>query len=214
MRRFLFDFMAILRTCAYCGSFYSKETVCEFCWAELPWRNPNSEAVIIDASSVCLKVHSLLDWEPDRSPVCSVFILSLKGGLSKSSFDRLAAQFVKKGMLQNSDGRKLVIVPAPSRTQSFDHALALAESLAAVFAAKAVNCLKTTAIESQKTKGKGARSLLVMESCEKFSQFDGKVIFVDDVVTTGSTAKAAYIALGRPSNFEVWSIAYRHLAAD
>jgi len=35
------------------------------------------------------------------------------------------------------------------------------------------------------------------------------VVFVDDVITTGSTAMAAYIALGDPENFEVWTLAHR-----
>ena len=33
--------------------------------------------------------------------------------------------------------------------------------------------------------------------------------FVDDVVTSGSTAQAAYKALGQPKNFTVWSLFYR-----
>lgn len=35
------------------------------------------------------------------------------------------------------------------------------------------------------------------------------VVFVDDVITTGSTAMAAYMALGDPENFEVWTLASR-----
>lgn len=34
-------------------------------------------------------------------------------------------------------------------------------------------------------------------------------IFIDDVVATGSTATAAWYALGKPEFFQIWSLAYR-----
>jgi predicted amidophosphoribosyltransferase len=34
-------------------------------------------------------------------------------------------------------------------------------------------------------------------------------VFVDDVVATGSTAKAVWLALGKPSLFHIWSLTYR-----
>lgn len=37
----------------------------------------------------------------------------------------------------------------------------------------------------------------------------GTIIFIDDVVTTGSTARAAWKALGCPDFFEVWCIAFQ-----
>jgi len=37
------------------------------------------------------------------------------------------------------------------------------------------------------------------------------VIFVDDVITTGATARAAWLSLGRPERFVVWSLARRLL---
>lgn len=38
---------------------------------------------------------------------------------------------------------------------------------------------------------------------------DLRVHFVDDVLTTGSTALAAWQALGHPRHFTVWSLIYR-----
>lgn len=37
----------------------------------------------------------------------------------------------------------------------------------------------------------------------------GPFLFADDVITTGSTAIAAYMALGDPSDFEVWTMVNR-----
>ena len=37
----------------------------------------------------------------------------------------------------------------------------------------------------------------------------GPVLFVDDVVTTGSTGLSAHKALGQPVNFAIWSLFYR-----
>jgi predicted amidophosphoribosyltransferase len=37
----------------------------------------------------------------------------------------------------------------------------------------------------------------------------GPIVFVDDVITSGATAMAAYMALEDPSRFEVWTLANR-----
>lgn len=37
------------------------------------------------------------------------------------------------------------------------------------------------------------------------------VILVDDILTTGATAKAAFVALNRPENFTIWTLFYRPL---
>jgi predicted amidophosphoribosyltransferase len=54
---------------------------------------------------------------------------------------------------------------------------------------------------------RGAKKFSLIEdfSCEP----DERVVFVDDVVTSGNTAWAAFEALGQPPGFEGWSLFYR-----
>ncbi len=64
--------------------------------------------------------------------------------------------------------------------------------------------------ESQKKKGVEGRA--EREFCPvKNANFppQARVVFADDVLTTGSTARAAFKALGKPSGFEVWAIVWR-----
>lgn len=212
----------IFRTCAYCGSFFSTEILCHECWNELPMREQGLVSVQLNIESSSIEVLSLLDWFPHQSPVSSSLIAGLKGGGVKSSFDSLAMEFVTRWLSRTKTRGAVLLVPAPTnpkrRGHGPDHALVWSLSLTDKLGAATNNCLRTSMIDSQKTKNREERTRVHMtcdaEDHEKIAQFKGEIVFVDDVVTTGSTAKAAYIALGRPPRFQVWSIAYRHLAAD
>ena len=71
--------------------------------------------------------------------------------------------------------------------------------------------------EEQKTKSLFERKRRRMSLREDFSVPWTKktaLIFVDDVVTTGETAHAAYRALEQPKNFEILSLCYRPKLAE
>lgn len=66
--------------------------------------------------------------------------------------------------------------------------------------------------KAQKRKSRLERTLRTFDLDEDFSKPANKrIIFVDDVVTTGQTALAAHEALKEPSDFEIWSLIYREL---
>ena len=64
---------------------------------------------------------------------------------------------------------------------------------------------------AQKRKTRGERFSQRFEARGDLKDFHGlrTSVFADDVITTGATALAAYMALGDPPSFEVWTLACR-----
>jgi predicted amidophosphoribosyltransferase len=109
------------------------------------------------------------------------------------------------------------IVCPPSKTGRPDHAYRmaklLAEKLDLEFVPEALKLVERQRSGiSQKDLDRVGREQIRYEAPEKNSLSDN-IVFVDDILTTGSTARAAYIALGKPSRFRVFVWAYRPLIA-
>ena len=71
---------------------------------------------------------------------------------------------------------------------------------------------KKTKLLLQKTKNKQARLSRRSRAAQSFWPHPGRhsgALFVDDIVTSGGTAKACYRALGQPAELTVWSLFYR-----
>lgn len=113
--------------------------------------------------------------------------------------------------------RNWVLIPPPGRSGigEDDHAGALASALTAVSGGNF--WCETQAFErvgkariSQKTKSRAQRSEIefrVSVPAKKRIERAAGFIFIDDVLVTGATARAAWVALGRPRAFECWAIA-------
>ncbi|MGZ6460356.1 MAG: ComF family protein [Bdellovibrio sp.] len=125
---------------------------------------------------------------------------------------------MKKYFHEISSFQNLIIVPAPAKKfGDHDHAYLFAEGLSHALGATLLPCLKKHSLKSQRGSGRGERALLEMEIVENISKdvdFSPNTlwIFVDDILTTGATARAAHKALGSPQNFEIWTLAYRSLS--
>jgi predicted amidophosphoribosyltransferase len=213
IKSFLIKLRNEFRTCHHCGSVCTKHVLCSSCWQNLPRQNESLFQNRIRSESLNLSVLSLMNWIPDESRRLSKLIGALKGGSSTEDFEKLAIDFHLRRLSLGRISEEILFVPAPSKTGEFDHALSWATALAGAFSGAVAPCLRPTSGNQQKLLKRADRSLVQLESSENFSQSTARIVFVDDVVTSGSTARAAYIALGRPQCFEVWSIAYRHLAA-
>ena len=153
-----------------------------------------------------------------RNIIFRKWIMALKGGDNKKDFKLVVFQLIKKRQTYDKIFLKfpVLIVPAPSRVfKRRDHSSCLAEALSLITGWELANILVYDDFDqsAQKTKGALERENRKFKASMPITGFNGTLIFVDDVVTTGSTAVAAWNALGKPRNFEVWCIAHQPLLA-
>lgn len=210
------------RVCARCGHHRVQDlffcAVCEKSFldsAEL-----KSEKIWEEKS----KLTYLFEWEQDMHPMLNYFLILLKGGLYPEAFASIVEHFLYlqpelKNFSISSERNKYVIVPSPGRFEfTEDHASVLAKAFADklnITLIKPLHRQIEARKSAQKQKSKQERMEAMMTLDEKFTQQElscKRIIFVDDIYTTGATAHAAYLALGKPKQFEVWTIARRNIS--
>ena len=143
-----------------------------------------------------MKVSSLFSWRRDGLPALNALVMALKGKDQSEPWLELATWFVQ----QFPAPREGVIIPVPG-----PHALGWGRALAHWTGLPLREALMKTTLRENKALARAERSKLrfhlksQVRSCTKY-------IIVDDIITTGATARAAYGALGRPRNCEVWCL--------
>lgn len=194
-----------LRACVRCKkwSFYT-DLYCEACW-EMFYTSISARGCFL-VQRKPFPVYSLVIWK-GHSFVGDLIYALKKGGLPQAN-KRLAECFLRQRVrfpLNNSGP----LLPSPAvKAGDRDHAYQFAHALAELLALPLENHLVRITENRQKAKSLIERKKVMMKkinSCRSLKS----AIFVDDVVTSGSTARAAFKALGRPKQFEVWSLAYR-----
>ncbi len=203
-----------LRVCAICTSMLPPiDLVCDECWETLRRiRNQADGPRGLLQTGYPFPVHSLFTWTPKTDHVLRPLIHALKQGRSPMAVERLGNWFAFERLrLGNCDFR--AIVPAPGR--SFDHAKAWAETLSKDFRLPIMDVLQKAPgqVRFQRSRSAEERSELRfhldLPSIDVQNAYRGPYLFADDVITTGSTAMAAYMALGDPKRFEVWTMVNR-----
>ncbi len=139
----------------------------------------------------------------------------LKHGGLDNVFDSIAQKLCEIRLnLPPPKGAKYTrVVPAPGKSVILrDHAEQLAVAIANYLGAQYCPVLKRKAKDSQKQKSekerRAAKSIVMVREGVKVpeSPREMRTIFVDDIITTGETAHSAYVALGEPEDFEIWTI--------
>ncbi|MGE4130635.1 MAG: ComF family protein [Bdellovibrionales bacterium] len=142
---------------------------------------------------------SLFRWKPGGELCYPKLLYALKRQKEPRHWTEFAAWMAQSwGPIENT-----WIVPLPG-----EHALGLARALQ-IFLSAPLGCFlsKIQAGPEQKERGKGARREVrlyaqVPKNCRLYTN----VLLVDDVITTGATAQAAFEALGRPRNCQLWCL--------
>ncbi len=210
-----------LRGCLYCGSLdRGPDGLCAFCSEDL-WSWQQRDGRLFHQRIHKLPVEALFKWIPGRQEVLSKLIRAMKGEGGEKLWQHYAEEFLRRHWGDNASQKQCLLIPAPSRRGSEDHAFYFAQAFeAAGVSFEFYNCLSRTEVAgSQKKRTRLQRERTTIAWAENFTQADfnakcaGKhVIFVDDVVTTGSTVRAAWRTLGRPRDFAAWALAQRALS--
>ena len=163
--------------------------------------------------SYSFRVRSLICWQKHETKTWkSRFLLGLKGGGAEKTLSTLASWFCMKNL--DLSFQKRVFVPAPAKKSGEeDHAYCWAKALAEFTGGRLESNLKRVDQGSQKKKSVGERRQTRTEIVTRLQSKD-PIVFVDDIIASGSTALAAIKALGEEENIEVWTLAFRPKLAE
>lgn len=205
-------------TCLNCGSFLNTDLrLCEFCSEKIL-----SPYISTKTNKTChgLTVRSLFDWKPFESDEFSKWVVTSKKAAQRT-WNSAADVFIRQNISEITQFDNCILIPCPYRNPRRDHAQKWARGLSRHLSGPVLELLKfesNSVLKTQKQRRKADRAHLQLSINEKITQNDmeqtlrfneRKIIFIDDIVTTGSTAWAAYLALGKPVDFEVWCLTHR-----
>lgn len=209
---------AYFSSCVLCGLSSGRTLfACDDCWQQLQARQlqpPLMQQWIGDLVTL-----SWMEWDQSTDHLTTSIAYALKNGHCQPDWDFLAEHFIKRLHLHFDPWllRDPLLIPSPPRQSGcIDHAAQFARALAKVTRGEVRPLLKRGAgPDRQKYKDRNQRAQIQLELLEPdispFFRPGQTIVFVDDVLTTGSTARAAYKALGSPSQFVIWTLFRRRL---
>lgn len=157
--------------------------------------------------------YSLYMWRESSS--LSVWIKSLKGASNREDLKWVAEEMIRLYGYTLHRYPRVWLVAAPRAALPLDHSGYLVQELARILDQPLGPVVFKDSSYKQRFLNRQQRfgiRLKIPEINTWCPDLDDAVLLVDDVITTGGTAESIYKALGRPSNFFVWTLAYRGLS--
>lgn len=225
------------RSCSICASTLPPvDLMCESCWQTFETNMNYGDNLL--QSGYPFPVYSLMTWNEPNDRLARLTIKGQKQGNAYQATRKLMELFSFQRQWPKENGLPIFVHP-PSASGRPDHSALLATQLACIWGglplalqwkkstkepiasgplgglSHALAKARLTAI-NQKDRSATERSERRFEELDMatFTLPSTRWIFVDDVITTGATAMAAYMALGSPECFETWTLVCRPKLAN
>ncbi|MCB0377666.1 MAG: hypothetical protein KDD33_04175 [Bdellovibrionales bacterium] len=201
LRFFMVEWMlSHMRSCACCGRWFEPvDWLCTGCESRLFRRIEKVQVKVIHPA---YSLFYLWDWRPEDRNMKTI-VESLKGGRPRVAFAKIATLFY---FLHPQSPQRWDAIYYPSKGTK-DHAYEWAQILGQLIGCPSYP-LRTMSRRKQAKLPKSERQKIQFLPQAPKGQ---RLLFVDDIVTSGATARGAFEALGQPKNFAVWAPFYRRL---
>lgn len=189
--------------CVSCGEFVTpKKLVCDFCFSKL-------SVNVKERESFGHKHLYLYDWK-ESSFLHTKLVMAQKKRISETRLSQMLIPLFIDLETQKEIRESLVVPCPPKKEGSKDHAYRLAKMVSNITGAKLESCLNYRGRGgNQKAKAKEERREIKFNA--KYLISRKKIVFIDDVLTTGSTFKAALDCLGEENEVSCFSLFFRNL---
>lgn len=192
--------------CSVCGSLRpGVGTLCSHCEA---WMDARLYPKVFEEEGII--VRSLFDWDGEDEPL-SQFLVSLKGPGQRKAWRHWAETFVCHHEISHLE--RALVVSGPVAEEGEDHSEHFAQEIASAlrwtYEGRPMRKIAGERSVFLSRKGRERAGRFVKNSDFLLRNSCRPVVFVDDVRTSGSTARAIYENMGRPRHFEHWVLAHR-----
>lgn len=189
--------MITLNSCLVCQAFLlSDSPLCEFCSRQFHER-VERQGVVVRRSPVF--VQSLWSWSRDNEELSRALIYSLKGNSDPRRWLKFATLLLQASVPLP---RGSCLIPIPSKQGKSDHATGFARALCCLTGDPVEEILRSKVQRHQRELTRRQRSHIAFEKAQRWRKSYSHYVLVDDVVTSGATLRAAFLALNEPISIQ------------